>query len=261
MGLLSKASSISNKNVIKLAFPNFISSHNIKFFAVFDYADNFYYISNSIGFDGASIIGSKSTKDFWDGICEEDNKVYSYDNINKNNNPILQFFTFELLESIKKVSLYKTSNNIYMLCNQDFNQNIIDDLFNIDNSYNTLNDDYIKNAITINSKRLNIKVDFKDAIDLFIKNNESKIDNKDIITNSLYNELSNRFLCYYCPYYSKKEGSFNLNCSFVVNNCITPEHLIKHLIFNLQKVIGNTSKLINFDYLEDNTATSTIKVE
>ena len=71
MGLLSRASTMDNKPLPVLAFSDFINKYSLKTCALLEPEGADYIVTDSIGFDAYSIITSKSTIDFWEGICKE----------------------------------------------------------------------------------------------------------------------------------------------------------------------------------------------
>lgn len=245
MGLLSKASEITTVN--KLAFPNFIISHKIKTFAVFQLNNNYYSIVNSIGFDGTSLLSSLSTKDFWDGICPDNNKIYNLQSDNKSLNPMLQFFSFELIEQIKYVSLYKSDDKIFMLCNKDFDQSIISELNNIDYVSDYINLDELNKQISKDSKLIKSEIIFSEAINNFISLKGKDIENKENAKSILLQELQNRFKCYLAPYSTKVLSDNTVKSLFNVDNSILDEHLICHLVYNLRSVIGKSAEMLSFN--------------
>lgn len=257
MGLLSKASSITNVN--KLAFPNFIISHNISLFAVFDYDGSYYCISNSIGFDGTSLLSSQSTKDFWDGVCKHENEIYKFESDNKTLNPMLQFFSFELIDQIKKLSLYKSNNKIYMLCNKDFDNTIINDLDKIDYDSLKVDLDEINKTVTKDTKLMKYEINFEEAISNFISFKDKDVHDKDSLKLLLLKELINHFSCFMAPFSTISSKASSIKCLFSVDKSIESQHLICHIVYNLRKVIGKSAEIISFDYSGEANSLAEIK--
>lgn len=247
MGLLSKASSITT--VTKLAFSQFIISHKIHFFAVFQLTGNYYTIKNSIGFDGTSLLSSNSTKDFWNGICEYNKKIYSFNSEDKTINPMLQFFSFDLMDKIKSVSLYKIDNIIYMLCNKDFDDSIIIDLENIDYEANNINLTEINKAINSETRLLKYEINFSEAVSSFLSVKAKECENKDEVKAIILKELINRFSCFLCKYSTLKENENTIKVIFTTDKYILDEHLICHVVYNLRKVLGTNAEMITFNSL------------
>lgn len=262
MGLLSKANSFSadTKSVAKeLPFSSFITSHQIQTFAIFEITDNFYNITHSIGFDGMSLLSSKSTKDFWDGICVENNKIYTFESGNKSLNPMLQFFSFDLMEQIKTVSLYKITDKIYMLCNKDFNNKIIQDLDNLSFDLDSINLDEINKNVTKDSKLEKYEIDFTEAVSSFISLKGRDFDNKEIGRNIIYQELINRFECFLCPYGVRKTSLSSIKALFNIDKSVQNEHLICHIVYYLRKVLNSTAEMVSFNNIGEGSSFADIK--
>lgn len=247
MGLLTKASLLSNDK--KLAFSDFIISHNIHAFAVFKKQDNFYSIVNSIGFDGASLLSSLSTVDFWNGICLEESKVYDYDCENKSLNPMLQFFSFEMLDELKSVSLYKKDDFIYMLCNKQFENKIINDLSLLDFNFFNIDLNEINKTLTKDSKLLKFQVSFKEAVASYLSIKVRDDENIETFRHSITNELINRFSTSFSKFSTILENDEILKILININKSIQEEHLICHIVYSLRKVIGHSAELISFTSL------------
>lgn len=257
MGLLSKASEFTVKP--SLAFSNFIISHNIKTFAKFELKNKFYSITNSVGLDGSTLLSSQSTADFWEGICPENDKIYKFTNDNKSLNPMLQFFSFELMEQITFISLYKHNNVIYMICDKDFNKEITDELdkLNFDDDYIDLN--IIKNLFNQNQKLLMYNVNFSEAISNYLSKKVKDIKEKESLKPILFNELANNFSCYISKASTKKNDDFSINVILSVNKEIQNEHIISHIVYYMRKILGQTTQFISFNFKGEATSQSNVK--
>ena len=245
MGLLTKAGNLEIKK--DLAFSDFVNKYKLKFCAVLEKEDNFFLIKNSIGFDGASILSSYSTEDYWFGICENLNELNVFTLENGTLNPLLQLFSFAQKDDIEKISVYRPSENrIFILCNQNFPKESISDLYRIGNCKQTTKIDNLNRLITRESKVIKMQVDFQEAVDSFIQAQIRDKKKAVLFHESVYNEISNRFICYF-----SKEVAFNLEkyiirSVFVVTRDLTQEHLVNHIILNLSGVIGNYSEIMTF---------------
>lgn len=258
MGLLSKASFISDDNV-KFAFSEFVLKYNVKTFAVFVLNNGYYSIGNSIGFDGSSLITSLSTKDFWDGVCAKFNKTYSFSTTDKTLNPILQFFSFEIRDDINSISIYRTEDKIFMLCNKDFNNELIEDMLHIDSSIDYVNLNLFNKDITKDSKVFLYEIDFTEALETYFAMKQKNEDKDDLLKKALYNELVNRFSCYFAKYGVKRISESSIRILLNVDKSIHEEHLICHIVYTLQEVIEAASELINFE--NKGIATSLIELK
>ncbi len=246
MGLLSKAGNLDSKK--ELAFSEFINKYKLKFCAVFEKEDNFFLIKNSIGFDGPSIISSYSTQDYWDGICDEVNVLNIFSNENRTLTPLLQLFSFAQKDDIESISIYKTSpTRIFMFCNQAFPKNCIEDLPFITDTESKINLHSINHLITREAKVLKMEVDFQEAVESFIQAQVKDKHKALKFHDSVFNEISNRFLCYFSKNVSLNISEHTIRTIFVVTRDLTQEHLVNHIILNLSGVIGNYSEIINFN--------------
>ena len=258
MGLLSKASFVSTSKS-ELAFSEFILKYNVKTFAVFLLEDNYYSIESSIGFDGSSLITSLSTKDFWDGVCAELNKEYNFSKTGNTPNPILQFFSFEIRDDIHSISIYRTEDKIFMLCNKEFNEELIEDMLSISPSLNSIDLDLFNKEITKDSKVFLYEIDLSEAIETYLAMKQKKTEHDILLKQSLYNEIINRFSCCFAKHAVKRLSENRIRILLNVDKSIHEEHLICHIIFVLQDVIENAAELINFE--NKGIATSLIELK
>lgn len=246
MGLLTKANLIDLNS--RLAFSDFILKYNIKTFAIFKKKENSFFIENSLGLDGKSILESISTEDFWTGSCKEINKIYKFNNTQKDN-PLLQFFSFKIIDDIKSVSVVRQNNLIFLIGNQDITEEMFKDFSNLD--YNTPLFDISKlnQLINHNSIFYKLEIDFDEAIQTYIYTKLSKKDFSKEFSLSLFNELSNRILfAYNTPDSSVKAFDNKIKTLFVSNQVISKELLTNHLILNYKSVIDNAAEVINIEY-------------
>lgn len=231
-GLLKKANLLSMKK--GLAFSNFIQKYKSSIFAIFTKQDNFYFISNSLGFDGESILASYSTIDFWEGLISENNKIYNFSNDDNTLLKMLQFFSFEMKEKITKVSIYKNNDKIIFLCNEELSNEFIHDVNFLNENYESFD----------NSFKNNYSISLKPAVDSFIMEKAKyKASIHAVFRQALNHEILNRIILFF----NCKDFSLNFSNSLIqLNSNITIDEklLLTHLIFNINEVIGNKSKLI-----------------
>lgn len=230
-GLLQKANLLSQEK--GLAFSNFVKKYNNLTFAIFTKQDNFYFISNSLGFDGESILASYSTIDFWEGLIPIKNMVYNFSNDDNTLNKMLQFFSFEMKEKIAKVSIYFSQDKIIFLCNKELTQEFIHDVnfINFENAYTQKENTY--------------KLKYLEAVNAYIlEKAKYKSSIHTIYRQALNHEIENRLILFFAASeYSIKID--NDSVSYISSdNPIDSKLLLSHLIFNLKDVITNKAQLI-----------------
>ena len=243
MGLYSKASDLLNKQ--PLAFSNFITKYNIDTFAIFECEDNYYRIIDSFGFDGESIASSVSTKDFWDGICEQENKVYNFACYNKTLNPILQFFSLNMKEIINTVSLFKCEHRIYMLCNTDLTEQLVSDLPKINTRFTDINTISLDSKFINNSIFYKYEINFTEGIENFIYTLKNKDYPFQKLKVSIFNELSNRFSCNICKHSAKRINHSTIKVLFHMDQVKEADYIFS-LVSLLRPVLNESAELINF---------------
>ena len=121
MGLLSRTLSLSQEKKVSektISFIQFTKKFNISLCAVFSKIDNNYLITNSVGFDGISIISSISTNDFWDGTINNPNKWYSF-TTNSEMVPFFQLFSFNQKDKIKGIYICRFEDKVFMVCSTE----------------------------------------------------------------------------------------------------------------------------------------------
>ena len=253
MGLLTKANTLDNEK--GMAFSDFVKKYKLKFCAVFEKNDNYFLIKNSIGFDGVSILSSLSTQDYWNGICSNLNELNIFSDDNRTLFPLLQLFSFAQKDDIKTIAIYRFSpNKIFMLCNQDFPKECINDLLTVNDSKESINFISLNRLITRESKVLKMTIDFQEAVESFLQAQVKDKEKAALFMPSLCKEISNRFLCYFSKDVSSCISNNSVKTIFVVTKDLTQEHLVNHIILNLSSVIGKYSEIINFSL--DGTANS-----
>jgi len=231
MGLLSKASSLDFST--KLAFTDFIKTHKIKACAVYEIKNDYFYISNSIGFDSFSILASKSTKDFWTGICPEINKKYFFQKESENYSSLLQFFSFTMQETLESIVVYRTEDKLFVLLNQELYQEIITDFTQIDFSYVPV--------FNISELNLNSLTAYKYEISI----NQAVDSYEEEFQPSLINEISNRILCNYSANTAVIVSSNKIHLFYLTEEDFDDRTFPQHLKLNLSEAIDNNSNKIS----------------
>lgn len=256
MGLLARSLSLTqenNHNVESISFIQFTKKYNISLCAVFSKIDNNYIITNSIGFDGISIISSISTTDFWNGTIKNSNEWQSF-TTNSEMIPFYQLFSFNFKDKINSIYIHRFGDKIFMACSaENFsfipNNAITNDLSNISFKTENSNSDYSIN-LEKNENIYKYQLDVKNAIEFHIQKNLRLLEYKNTIQETISNEIVN-FLkrSFSSPHLisSNEYGIFNIA---YISETEVPEQLIKtHLIKELGSILDDESKLIAFTNL------------
>lgn len=219
MGLLSKANLLdtNQEKTSGLAFSNFVRKYNIKCCALFEKVNDNYIITNSIGFDFNSIIKSKSTIDFWNGLNESsDLSIFK------------QFFSSELSEKIKTINVKKiNSEKILMLCNSIITESIKSDLQSLT----------AENSICEYENITNKNVQFSKI--------ELKINNVDTtFISSISEEIFNRLINFYFKEIKILKNMNTIKLMVPVNETFESQLFNKHLLLNFSDIFQNPTEYI-----------------
>lgn len=233
---------LKNSDANFIFFSDFLISNSIQRFASLEIVDSHYFITNSFNFDVQSIIESYSSLDFWNGLIKEDNKIYYY-SIQKNNiNPLLQFFSKSIKDSISSILIYRFSNKkLFLICFE----NEIDDYTKIQNEILKIEFSNNKKQLSkkINSNNLSyFSIDFLEFAQLIIKNeSNSKLYSSVALTSAICNELSNRIFIYFSNEFTKLYKVSKSEIKIIMNNQIKDLSLLNfHLNQNLKDFYNNT---------------------
>ena len=249
MGLLSRASTLDETEIKQgLAFSDFILNYSLKSSAMLESNDMYYIITQIIDFDADSIISSKSTCDFWDGICKENQKIYKFSG--NEISPLLQLFSSNMKDEIKEVYVYRNSASKILLSLCEITVSAADDFENITSDAHSVNIFSLNPQIKENSAVIKLMIDFSEAIESFlqseIKSDDSLFEKAQM---SIFNEIYNRFICFYnFPDATVKAGKYLLKTVFITGKAYSVELITNHFIFNLRKLLGNNAELIRVDY-------------
>lgn len=248
MGLLSKASTLDSKKKGGLAFSDFINKHSLKKCALLEKNAAGYVITNSIGFDALSVISSKSTNDFWMGICKDEGKIYSFSA--SEINPLLQLFSNNLKDSVRELFIYKSKSSNILLSFDKLSEACVKDFELTDNSQHIINYLSLNPLLNKASVFLLYSIDFEEALTSFYKSN-CKNDSFDynLFLNALKNEIYNRFACFY----NNSDTSIISNPHCIKTVIVTDKEysvdlITNHLILNLREVLEDSSQLLQIDY-------------
>lgn len=241
IGLLKKTLLLKTNN--QLDFFDFTQLYKIKYSAIYKEEKNYYKISESFNFDGISIINSISTKDFWDGIIKEKNKIYFFNSNNNSILPLYQFFSFTLKNSFNSIYCIKNSKDeILMICSDDnenkLNKEIIYSFNNLlENKKLTI--DNISKLEFNNNINQKIIINIDEALESFLKENTHNKDFKLVIIKEIFNRI--KTYLYPNPLISYSE---NGQIKAIIDSTIPLQLFNQHLILSLKDLFQKHSQLI-----------------
>lgn len=185
----------SQENILPIYINDFLISNEISSFAVLEVINNHYFITNSFGYDVKSIYSSYSTVDFWNGLIKETNKIYNFNYENNSITHLFQFFSGDLIESIKQILVYKTdTNKIYIFCLKKTSNKLLQ----IQNQIKNLDLSFNLSVSKIETANSNFTLEIQNTILEIVSEN---IRNKFYLKNSFFNaikaELVNRLNFYF----------------------------------------------------------------
>ena len=185
----------SQENILPIYINDFLISNEISSFAVLEIINNHYFITNSFGYDVKSIYSSYSTVDFWNGLIKETNKIYNFNYENNSITHLFQFFSGDLIESIKQILVYKTeTNKIYIFCLKKTSNKLLQ----IQNQIKNLDLSFNLSVSKIETTNSNFTLEIQNTILEIVSEN---IRNKFYLKNSFFNaikaELVNRLNFYF----------------------------------------------------------------
>ena len=185
----------SQENILPIYINDFLISNEISSFAVLEIINNHYFITNSFGYDVKSIYSSYSTVDFWNGLIKETNKIYNFNYENNSITHLFQFFSGNLIESIKQILVYKTeTNKIYIFCLKKTSNKLLQ----IQNQIKNLDLSFNLSVSKIETANSNFTLEIQNTILEIVSEN---IRNKFYLKNSFFNaikaELVNRLSFYF----------------------------------------------------------------
>lgn len=241
IGLLQKANLLSQKQ--GLAFCDFIAENKISIIAKFSLIENYFYINNSFGFDAASIIGSKSTIDFWNGIAPIKNKLYTFSAEEKNISSLFQFFSFVLKDSIDSIQIVRTLDTVFMICNTIIKENQLSDLFILNEDFPEININ--SNLIPKDAVISKIEISTKNAIANYLTEMEVPQNTFQIYSKAIDNEISNQlFFNFSNTNFIGKKNNYELQAAIISSQSLPEKMLRNHIVKNISLVLENFSELI-----------------
>ena len=233
VGLLKKSLNLANSND-RLDFFEFLDKYNIQLCAVFNSQNDVYCVDYSAGLDGESICCSVSTKDFWNGI----NNNQTLDPL-----PFYQFFSSQLKDSIKNLKVYKKSNGqIYLYCTPDSNTALLN------KDIEKLNEvPFTFNTSSLSKGGIHFQIDYQEAIESLVLSN-TKSSEKHRLMDSISRQLYFNLLKYF-PAPSNvifvKSGVFKIELNKADE--LPFEVISNHLRLESSFVLGKHSELISIE--------------
>lgn len=248
MGLLSKASNLDNNTSEVLAFSDFINKHSLKLCALLNKNGSNYIVTNSIGFDAASIISAASTTDFWDGICKASGQIYHYSGADKNS--LLQLFSFKLKDNISELSVYKNSSSKILLCSGKLSEEAASDFENISDKQHAINVQTLNPLLQRGSVFLLFNIDFQEAVSAYYhEKNKNNLLSFELFENAISKELYNRFACNYnISDTTILNNTHSIKTLLVADKTYSVELITNHIILNLREVLDNSAELLQINY-------------
>ena len=247
-GLLHKIELMSKINNNRHSFFDFIKSNRIEIFAEFYFYSDLFFCKQSYGLDGSSILLSNSTKSFWDGLTPVLGKIYNFSKEDNSLTPLLQFFSFEIKEKIKTISICRTSeDSLIFICNKPLTTLLVQSF----ESINSKNYSDIQSNFAGGIKNYMLSLDFSESLEDYKNINlPANNDVEDLFENALLKELFNRLTFYFqSPSAVTKSSKAAANVIFATKSVFVPELLHKHLISILKDVLEDSSDLIGFNFL------------
>lgn len=248
MGLLSKTISLANSN--KIDFKQFTKKYNISLCAVFSKINNDYIITDSIGFDGISIISSISTSDFWEGTIK--NKIdWLFYKTNEEMLPFYQLFSFNQKDKITGIVIKRLEDKILMVCSTNSfifepTPELSQDLLNISFLYN--NKINIENITKQKDEEIyKFELDFSSAVNFHIQKNLRNTE----YAGTVYDSISKEIVSFLEKSFPKPNIVSKISNSKIhignISNISIPFNLLQnHLIGELYSILDEESKLISF---------------
>ncbi len=228
----------SQENVSPIFINDFLISNDISNFAILEIINNHFFITNSFGYDVKSIYSSYSTVDFWNGLIKEKNKIYNFNYENNSITHLFQFFSGELIESIKQILVYKTdSDKIYIFCLKKTSDKILqlqNQIKNLDFSIKTTD------SLNFTTNTRLFSLDTQNAILEIVSEN---IRNKFYLKNNFFNaikaELVNRLNFYFSN--NSRVSLKNNNKIEITTNIDNKDFdlLEFHINENLKNILGS----------------------
>lgn len=226
----------SQENILPIYINDFLISNDISSFAVLEIINNHYFITNSFGYDVKSIYSSYSTVDFWNGLIKETNKIYNFNYENNSITHLFQFFSGDLIESIKQILVYKTeTNKIYIFCLKKTSNKLLQ----IQNQIKNLDLSFNLSVSKIETTNSNFTLEIQNTILEIVSEN---IRNKFYLKNSFFNaikaELVNRLNFYFSN--NSKISLNNDNKIEITTNINSKDFdlLEFHINENLKDILG-----------------------
>ena len=261
MGLLSRATTLDTAKALPgLAFSDFINNHSLKICALLEKENPNYNVTNCIGFDAHSILSASSTSDFWDGICPDQGKIYTFTDSQKNQ--LLQLFSFDLKDNLHEFAVYKSSQNKILLCAGKLTSDTVKDFEKVCNEEHKNNIERFNSLIKDGSVVLLYKLEFLDAAKAFFDSeSRNSVLSFEAFLAAISNEVYNRFACRYnISDTTIKNNSHSIKTVIFTDKAYSVELINQHLTLNLKEVFNNYATHINISYSGNADSCESIKL-
>ena len=244
MGLLASAEANLFKQTKGLAFCALTKKYNLNMFAILTKSCSNYFINQSIGFDGESLLKSYSTQSFWEGTILDEEKLYKFSKEDGSINTLLQFLSSKMNEKIKFAEIFRSGSNIFISVNSQITQELKQDLKLLCNKDK-------EELLTSNDKGRKININFSEAISSYLEMNCKDSELAAYAEKALFFALLSKLckLCD-CDKYNYSVQDKSLSVLFKVTD-VSENLLVYHLVMNFKELIGNSAEIIDIEISGD----------
>ena len=253
VGLLRKIILMDEKN--RLDFFDYVNKYKLSQCAILKLRNGFFQISSCFGFDSQSILKSVSTEDFWKGLIPKNNTPYLFTRSDNSIQPLYQFFSETIIDSISSIILYKNNSDVILLASSESIEKLMKDKAFF-KSFNELDTYDVKYAFSSNPADLFEVSSSKNkytsfcifTIELSESINDFMLNNKQNLTEA--QETHFRQVIFYNVYYTLKkcfpehrlEETETTIKLFIPAEYNLPEKMLtKHLKLLLKEILGESS--------------------
>lgn len=247
-GLLARAN--KSKSISLSSFQDWAKANRFDHCGIFEIVHGMMIITHAFGMDAATIASSVSSKDFWDGTVSEFEQPVNYSKNDQDFYNFLQFFSFDLKNSIYHISFYKFVLNgnpaIFMAYNTE-DDKIIELDSSIKNTIVTKKSEClleskkeIQKNLNINSARF-FSINISEYVNSSIKS--IQLPEKtiyDAVTEAVYEEIYDLLKRAFAkPNLIYTENFSRFNLSLFINSEIEDDILQSHTNLLLSSILPN----------------------